>query len=130
MNMPTHYSDFDIAAKKIVEHVGRKIVIGVPLGIGKPVGFLNALYRLALNDKSIDLTILTGLTLSRPHLQNELEKRFLEPILNRILKDYEDLLYEIARRQEKLPKNIKVIEFYLNPGKYLHNASVQQDYIN
>lgn len=126
----TDYTCTDIAAKKIIERLGKTIVIAVPLGIGKPIGLLNALYRLAENDPSIHLTIITGLTLARPLIQNELEKRLVEPILARLLNDYEDPLYEKARVLQKLPDHIKVIEFFLVPGKYLNNNYVQQNYIS
>lgn len=128
--MTTYFNNYRLAAKKIIEHVGKQIVIGVPLGIGKPIGLLNALYQMACEDKSINLKIITGLTLARPILHNELEKRFVEPILERVLKDYEDPLYEIARVREELPENINVIEFFLAPGKYIHNNYVQQNYIS
>ena len=128
--MPTYFNDYEIAAKKIIAHVGKKIVLGVPIGIGKPIGLLNAFYRLALDDKEISLTILTGLTLARPIIHNQLEKKFLEPLLNRILGNYEDPLYEKARVLDQLPDNVHVIEFYLSPGKFLKNKSVQQNYVN
>ncbi len=117
-------------ARTIIEKVGKKIVLGVPLGIGKPIGLINAFYRLAVEDSSLQLTIITGLTLARPVLHHALEKRFIEPILARLLKDYEDPLYEKAREQQQLPANINVIEFFLSPGKFLHNAYVQQHYIS
>jgi len=124
------YNDYEIAAKNIIEQVGKTIVIAIPLAIGKPIGFINALYQLACDDNSIQLTIITGLTLSRPTFSHDLEKRLAEPILKRILKNYEDPLYEKAREQQNLPSNISIIEFYLSPGKYLNNSMVQQDYIS
>ncbi len=128
--MTTHFNSNDDCAKKLIDHIGKTIIIGVPLGLGKPIGLLNALFQLAINDKSIHLTIVTGLTLARPQLKNELEKRFIEPILDRVLKDYEDPLYERYRETQQLPDNINVIEFFLSPGKFLHNAYVQQNYIS
>ncbi len=128
--MTSYFDNYEKAAKKIIDHVGKNIVIGIPIGIGKPIGFVNALYRLAEADKSIQLTILTALTLSRPSTHSELEKRFLEPILNRMLKNYEDPLYEKARKIQTLPNNIKVIEFFLTPGEYSHNRYAQQNYIS
>lgn len=125
-----HFDNAETAARKIINDVGKTITIGVPLGIGKPIGLLNALYRLAVADPTIQLTILTALTLSRPILDNELEKRFVEPILDRVLKDYEDPLYETARVLQQLPSNINVIEFFLTEGKYLSNSYVQQNYIS
>lgn len=128
--MTTYYKSYEAAAKKVIDRVGKKIIIGVPLGLGKPIGLLNALYRIVSQDKSLDLTIITGLTLARPLITNELEKRFVEPLLQRILGDYEDPLYEKPRLLNQLPANIQVIEFFLSPGKYLHNAYVQQNYIS
>lgn len=128
--MTAHYVNYETAAKKIIEHIGKNIFIGTPLGLGKPIGLLNAFYRLAATDRSINLTIITGLTLAHPSLNNELEKRFAEPIIARVLKDYEDPLYERARELQQLPDNIKIIEFFLSPGKYLNNNYVQQNYIS
>jgi len=128
--MTQYHDNHEAAAKNIIQHVGKNLVIGVPLGIGKPIGLLNALYQIVENDPSISLTIITGLTLSRPKLHNILEKRFVGPIVDRMLKNYEDPLYEKARELQKLPPNINVIEFFLTPGKYLHNSYVQQHYIS
>ncbi|MDR3490550.1 MAG: acetyl-CoA hydrolase/transferase C-terminal domain-containing protein [Gammaproteobacteria bacterium] len=128
--MTTYFNNYDLIAKQIVQHVDKNVVIGVPLGIGKPIGVINALYRLALNDTSISLTILTALTLTRPKPREGLEKLFLEPILEKILGDYEDPLYEEVRVKQQLPNNIKIIEFFLTSGDYLNNAKVQQDYIS
>lgn len=128
--MTKHHTIYELAAKDIIERIGKTIVLAVPLGIGKPIGLLNALYRMACADKSLQLTIITGLTLARPIIQNELEKRLVEPILSRILKDYEDPLYEQDRLLQRVPDNIKIIEFFLAPGLYLNNDYVQQNYIS
>lgn len=130
LHMTLHHANYDLSAKNIIDRLGKTIVMAVPLAIGKPIGLINALYRMACADKSIQLTIITGLTLARPLLHNELEKRLVEPILNRILKDYEDPLYERDRLLQQVPENIKIIEFFLTPGIYLHNNYVQQNYIS
>jgi acyl-CoA hydrolase len=124
------HSNYESAAKQIINKIGNTIVIGVPLGIGKPIGLLNALYTLAAADESIKLTIITGLTLSRPSFSNDLEERLVSPIMDRLLKNYNDPLYEKARELQELPSNINVIEFFLSPGKFLHNNYVQQNYIS
>lgn len=128
--MTTYFNDYTSAAKEIIQQVGKRVVMGVPLGLGKPIGILNALYQLACDDPSLQLTIVTGLTFSRPDYSNELEKRFVGPILDRLLSDYEDPLYEKPRQLQQLPANIQVIEFFLTPGKFLGNAYVQQHYIS
>ena len=124
------HSDAHAAATAILAKLNNQVVIGVPLGIGKPVGLLNALYDLAKANKQINLTIVTGLTLSRPFIKSALEKRFLQPILERLLPNYEDLHYEMDRMQQILPSNVTVIEFYLTPGKYVNNQYVQEHYIS
>ncbi len=126
----TLHDNNDVAAQNIIDRLGKRIIMGIPIGIGKPVGLVNAMYRLAEKDESIKLTILTGLTLTRPQWHSDLEKRFIEPLAKKILTDYEDPLYEIAREHQQLPANIKVIEFFLTPGLYLHNKTAQQDYIS
>jgi acyl-CoA hydrolase len=131
MNSMTSYQDdYEKAARKIIADVGDNVVIGLPLGLGKPVGLINALYRIAQDNHQIKLTIITALTLAKPELKNELEKRFVEPFLDRILKNYEEPLYEQARVEQRLPVNIKVIEFFLSTAKFLHNNYVQQNYIS
>ena len=128
--MTLYHDDFESTARKIIERVGKDVIIAVPLGIGKPIGLLNALYRLASQDKTIHLTIMTALTLARPEYTSELEERFVAPLLDRILGNYEDPLYEKARVQQALPSNINVVEFFLTTAKYLHNHYVQQHYIS
>jgi acyl-CoA hydrolase len=128
--MANYFDHYENAANEILNQVGKNIVIGIPLGLGKPVGIINALYRLASSDTSIHLTICTGLTFARPALNNILEKRLVEPILNRVLGDYEELLYEKDRVSQQIPENITVIEFFLLPGKFLNNTYVQQHYVS
>jgi len=128
--MSNQLDSYEKGAREILAQVGKTINIGVPLGLGKPIGLLNALFRLACDDSSIKLTIITGLTLARPRLKNELEKRFIEPILDRLLGDCEDPLYEKYRESQTLPENINVIEFFLSPGKFIHNGYVQQNYVS
>ena len=61
-----HYTDPARCAEAIVDRVGRDIRMAVPIGIGKPMLLLDALYVLAEADRSLKLTIFTGLTLTRP----------------------------------------------------------------
>lgn len=114
----------------IIEKVGKKIVLGLPLGAGKPNHFVNAIYDRAKQDAAIDLTILTALTLEKPKGKSLLEKRFIEPFAERVFEDYPDLSYEIDRTKNQLPSNIKVIEFYFPAGKFTHNLQAQRNYIS
>src|SRR5579871_1699980 len=117
------------AVDAILSRVGTNVVMATPLGLGKPVELLNALYGRAKRDSSISLTILTGLTLYRPQLKNDLVKRLLEPVFARVFGDYEDLDYEADRRELLLPNNVRIIEFFLSAGSYLNNPRAQQDFI-
>ena len=115
---------------QVIERIGKKIVLGTPLAAGKANHIINAFYKKAKSDSSINLSICTALTLEKPTGKSELEKRFLKPFVERVFGDYPDLLYEKDRLQGNLPKNIRIIEFYFPPGKYLGNRSAQQDYVS
>jgi acyl-CoA hydrolase len=113
----------------LLDVVGRRVYVATPLGIGKPNPLLNALYHRARADPRIELHIYTALTLQPPVAKQELERRLLEPIAARLFGNYPALDYERARLAGALPDNVRVIEFYLQAGKYLQNAVAQRDYI-
>lgn len=115
-------------AQAIVEHVGKTVVLGLPIGIGKATHIADALFKMAEQDASLSLTIFTGLTLEPPHGSSDLEKRFLGPLVERLYQDWPVPRYAEAIRRNALPKNITVREFYLRPGAYLGDAYVQQQY--
>lgn len=114
----------------LIKVIGNNIVIATPLGLGKPTQFLNAVYNHAKNNEHVTLTIITALSLVKPTIKNDLAKRLATPILNRLYKNHVDLYYEIDRRNQILPKNVKVIEFYLALGEYNDNMQAQQNYIS
>jgi acyl-CoA hydrolase len=122
--------DVEHCVDEVIEAVGKRIRLATPLGLGKPIPLLNAFYRRAQRDPSIDLHILTALTLERPKGKSELERRFLGPFVDRVFGDYPDLAYELDRTAGKLPRNVRVIEFYLYAGKYLGNRDAQRDVIS
>ncbi len=62
----TYVNDVEACVDQILDKVGRKIVFGMPLALGKPNHLANALYQRAKNDPSIDLTIITALSLEKP----------------------------------------------------------------
>src|SRR6185312_1744937 len=123
------YDSAEKVADDIVRDVGKKIVLALPLGLGKGNNIANALYRRAVADPSISLTIFTALTLEKPHPKNEIERRFIEPVIERLFGGYPDLLYAKAIRDGSLPKNVTVNEFFLLAGKWLHVPYMQQNYI-
>jgi acyl-CoA hydrolase len=118
------------AVDYIIEQTGGQIVLGLPLGMGKPNPLVNDLYRRAVAEPKISLTILTALSLTRPHVSGELQKRFLDPFVERVYGDYEELEYLAAARRGALPENIQVHEFFVQPASELGNPYTQQNYIN
>jgi acyl-CoA hydrolase len=115
-------------AEAIVDRVGRDIRLATPIGIGKPVLLLNALYGLAEADWRINLTIFTGLTLARPRYRTDIERRFVAPLLDRLFASYPEPIYVAALRKGRLPPNIEVNEFFLQAGAWLSNGPMQRGY--
>ena len=118
----------DELADGLIESVGKDIVLGLPIGIGKAVHVADALFDRAAADETVSLTIFTGLTLETPHGRNELERRFLGPLVDRLYRRWPTPAYARAIRENTLPPNVRVHEFYLRPGAYLANPLVQQEY--
>ena len=117
-------------ADAIVEKVGQDLRVAAPLAAGKPNHILNALYRRAKTDSTLQLTILTALTLEKPKGASDLERRFMGPFAERVFGDYPDLDYELDRKANQLPANVHVVEFYFPAGKFLSNNGAQRDYIS
>ncbi len=122
--------NLDICVDAILRRVGRRIVLGTPLALGKPNHLLNALYRRAQADQTTQLVILTGLSLARPPMRSELEKRFLAPILERTFGDAPNLDYVGDYMADRLPPNVAISEFFLNTGKLLGRRHAQQHYLS
>ena len=115
-------------AQAIVDCVGPDIKLATPIGIGKPVLLLNALYRLVEADRRLHLTVFTGITLARPRYRTDLERRFVAPLLDRLFPTYPEPLYVAALRGGRLPPNVEVNEFFLQAGAWLTNGAMQQGY--
>lgn len=113
----------------IINKVGNKIVLALPLGLGKANHIANEFVRRAQNDQSIDLHIFTALTLDRPRSNSALMMRFLSPALLRLFGDYPALTYTHLLRDGNLPSNIKVNEFFLLAGQWLGNPQAQQNFV-
>jgi acyl-CoA hydrolase len=128
--MPNYYNKMDGCVDEVLAALGSNIVLGMPLGIGKPNPFVNVLYRRIKANPQYSLKILTALTLSRPKAHSDLEKAFLEPFAERVFGDYPDLDYDRDQRAGQLPANITVHEFFLKSGDYLNNDVAQQHYLS
>jgi hypothetical protein len=126
---PAQFTDPEKLADAIIRKVGKRIVLALPLGLGKANHVANALYARAVKDRSISLNIFTALTLEPPRPSSGLEKRFLGPISERLFKGYPELLYVKALRDGSLPKNVEVNEFFLLAGRWLNVPQMQRHYI-
>jgi len=127
---PLRFTDSEVLADAIVERIGKEIVLGLPLGLGKAPHIANALYERAARDPSISLRIFTALTLEPPPAQSDIERRFLEPVIERTMGGYPRFAYAEAQRKGELPGNIEVDEFFFQAGTRLDNADAQRSYIS
>ena len=127
-------TDFYISVEKcvdaIIAKVGKNIVFGMPLGLGKPNHLINALYQRAKQDPSIHLRILTALSLEVPRGSSDLEKTFLKPFVERVWGNYPALAYLTDLNKNQLPPNVEVSEFFMKAGVFLNNVVEQQNYIS
>jgi acyl-CoA hydrolase len=124
------HQEAEAVADAILREIGPQIVLGLPLGLGKANHIANALYARAAADSSIQLTIFTALTLERPIPRSVLERRFLDPIVERLFGGYPDLDYARALRAGALPHNVEVNEFFFVAGRWLSSPLAQQNYIS
>ena len=128
--MPEIFDDVGHCVDAVLRRVGARVVLALPLGIGKPNPLANEFYRRALRDASIDLTIITALSLLKPVARSPLEARLLEPLVARVFGSYVEPEYARAMRAGELPANIRVIEFFLAPGAFLGAPHVQRNYLS
>jgi hypothetical protein len=126
---PVLFDDPDRLAEAIIARLGKDIVLGLPLGLGKANHVANALFARAAADASIELRIFTALTLEKPHGRSLLERRFVEPLSERLFAGYPELAYAVALHQNRLPPNVHVDEFFFQAGTRLGVAASQRDYI-
>ncbi|HQO40146.1 MAG TPA: acetyl-CoA hydrolase/transferase C-terminal domain-containing protein [Spirochaetota bacterium] len=121
--------DLARAVDDVINYVGKEINYAMTLGLGKPVRFVNELYRRAKEDPSIKLNIITALSLEKPTGKSELEKRLIDPLAERIFGGYPDFQYMIDLRAGKLPANVEIFEFYSKAGSIINIASQNRNYL-
>lgn len=128
--MPTVYSDVKTCIDEIIGRVGKTIVFGMPLALGKAYPLINEIYRRAKEDVTINLTLVSALALEKPRWASDLERRMLEPIVQRIWKDVPDLDYMTDLRNNNLPSNVTIREFFCKAGGYVNVPHAQQEYVS
>ncbi|MBB4013719.1 acetyl-CoA hydrolase/transferase C-terminal domain-containing protein [Niveibacterium umoris] len=129
MTAPLRCERIEDSIDALIDRVGKNIVMALPLGIGKPNAWINALYRRAKADPTLKLKIFTALSLDRPRGKSLLEQRFLEPFVKRVFGNYPDMDYSLDVKRGTLPPNVEICEFFLKTGEYLGNASAQSHYV-
>ncbi len=120
----------DAVVDAIIARVGKRIVLALPLGLGKANRIANALYARARADSSLSLTIFTALSLEVPRPGSDMERRFLAPVVERVFGGYVALDYASDRRAGALPANVTVHEFFMLAGRWLGVEGAQRDYIS
>ncbi|RTL76922.1 MAG: acetyl-CoA hydrolase [Bradyrhizobiaceae bacterium] len=123
------YADAHTLVDAVLRECGPRLVVGLPLGLGKANHIANALCERAAADSAIHLTIFTALTLEKPTPKSDLERRFIGPVIERLFGGYPDLDYAKWLHAGILPENIEITEFFFLAGKWLHNGYAQQHYI-
>lgn len=127
---PERHDRADAIARRIVERLDGKVVLGLPLGLGKANHVVNALYAMAEHDRAIDLHISTALTLEPPSGSSELESRFIDPLRERLFSGVTELDYARDLRSGELPPNVTVSEFFFLAGRWLSVPAAQQAYVS
>jgi acyl-CoA hydrolase len=125
---PARFAGVAECVEATLARVGPRIVLCTPIGAGKPAALVNEFYRRAVADSAIDLSILTGLTFARPRGHSELERRLVDPMAARMFGGGPDPAWFPALRSGRLPPNVRVQEFFMEPGAWLASPLAQQSY--
>ncbi|WP_240194536.1 acetyl-CoA hydrolase/transferase C-terminal domain-containing protein [Desulfopila inferna] len=124
------YNDVEKSVDDVLDYMGNEINFAMTLALGKPILFINELYRRAKEDPTIKLNIVTALALERPRFKSEIEKRFMGPLVDRIFKGTPEFHYMHDFRTGKLPKNIEIYEFFNKAGGYMETPEAQRNHLN
>ncbi|WP_419176784.1 acetyl-CoA hydrolase/transferase C-terminal domain-containing protein [Desulfosediminicola sp.] len=123
-------SDVEQSVDDVINFVGKEISFAMTLALGKPILFINELYRRAKEDPSIKLNIVTALALERPQVKGEIEKRFLSPLVDRIFEGTPEFDYMKDFRSGILPDNVEIFEFFSKAGGYLNTPAAQRNHLS
>ncbi|MGE8503060.1 MAG: acetyl-CoA hydrolase/transferase C-terminal domain-containing protein [Pseudomonas sp.] len=125
-----HTCTLEQAVDRVLSEIDGPIHLGLPLGLGKPNRWVNALYARVRDMPERQLTIYTALCLARPRAGQDLQRRFLEPFVDRVYGDYPELAFLADLHSGDLPANVRVEQFFFQPGSLLECEPAQQDYIS
>jgi acyl-CoA hydrolase len=124
------YCDVQKSVDDVLDYVGNDISFAMTLALGKPILFINELYRRAKEDSTITLNIVTALALERPRSKNEIEKRFMDPLVDRIFEGAPEFDYMHDFRSGSLPPNVKIYEFFSKAGGYMGTPEAQRNHLS
>jgi acyl-CoA hydrolase len=128
--MPEILADVGDCVDAVLRRVGSRVVLALPLGVGKPNLLVNEFYRRACKDHALELTIITALSLLKPRAGSALEARLVEPLTARIFGSYVEPQYALDLKGGKVPANVQVMEFFLTPGAFLNCEHAQRHYLS
>lgn len=117
------------AVDTIIDRLGPDLVVGTPLGIGKPLALLDEIYERARDDPSLRVHFITALSLAPPRAGSELERRMLDPIAER-MEGWEESAWVADMERGEVPGNVRISEFYLTPGAFVDADHAQRWHIN
>ncbi|MCG8471109.1 MAG: hypothetical protein MI742_04545 [Desulfobacterales bacterium] len=126
---PAYYQDVERCVDDLIARVGKRVVLAIPIAAGKPNHLTNALYRRLKVDPELHLTLITAVTLEKPTWGNDLERRFLSPIVDRIWGQFPDFDYVKDLRKNAVPENFKLVEFYHKTAQFMKCPHCQQHYL-
>ncbi len=124
------YNDVKKSVDDVLDYMGNEISFAMTLALGKPILFINELYKRAKEDSTIKLNIVTALSLERPRTKSEIEKRFMGPLVDRIFEGTPEFDYMHDFRTGKLPKNVEIYEFFNKAGGYMETPEAQRNHLN
>ncbi len=117
--------------ERIVAQAGPKLMVALPLGLGKPNDLINALCARVSADASLSMVLYTALSLDLPQPKEGLESAFAQPFIARHFgADYPVLEYLRQLKNATLCPRIRVHEFYFQSGAWLGCAQAQRDYVS
>ncbi len=122
------FGSVEDCADALIDRLGNRVALGLPLGLGKAAGLANALSARAKARPDLQLEIYTALSLEAPRARSPLEARMLGPIIERLYRHCPQLDYALDQRAGRLPPNVRVVEFYFRPGANLGMPVAQQQY--
>jgi hypothetical protein len=124
------FDNAENAVDALIQKVGKKLVIVMPVALGKPNHYINTIFDRAEKDSSLDVTFISALVPEKPKWGSDLERRMLEPMHERLWSKWPVVKYFEAIRQKNLPPNVHVFDMYTKAGAIINEPYLQQNYMN